>query len=150
MHRTFEEVENSLLPCPFCGGPARIEMTEFNHEGFRMVITCVRCGATVDHTKQAPRWYTGLEKYDAAELWNRRNKVEAITAQRTFSLMTTAQKCEIEKFAHRTMTRDIAQFMLDAGVIEFSEKVVKNDQLICCPDVEYTATVRVVVPEKEE
>lgn len=71
---TFEELEKSLKPCPFCGRPARIAYTESSHLGVLMVIGCTGCGATIDHwqTSYVP-YPDSFDSMTSIQLWNMRD-----------------------------------------------------------------------------
>lgn len=59
-----KKLEKGLLPCPFCGGKAKMRVTGGI---IRYFVKCCSCGATT-------RWMTGVVK--AKEAWNTRKPLD--------------------------------------------------------------------------
>ena len=60
--------EIKLLPCPFCGGSARLGIAR-DHTGAKRYVYCAKCGAS---TFKKRIWQLVTWEQDAAADWNRR------------------------------------------------------------------------------
>ncbi len=58
-------MKDKLLPCPFCGGKAKIEATTFPHAGWGFIINCC---LMINYDKLYKT------KAEAIKAWNRRAK----------------------------------------------------------------------------
>lgn len=57
------------LPCPFCGGTARIRIQTYPDLEDRYRVSCVDCGATT--------WPRIIDGHRAVRAWNRRSPLPA-------------------------------------------------------------------------
>lgn len=72
-------MEDSLKPCPLCGGHARTDIMQIGRQCFNATIVCDKCGLTLDWQTEYISYETmdgsighlkiGLNPIDA---WNRR------------------------------------------------------------------------------
>lgn len=75
MIKTIKELEAKLLPCPMCGGRARILRIEAGAATFRAEIACGSCSLTLDWRKEFFFSSSGAivsADLDPIEAWNRR------------------------------------------------------------------------------
>lgn len=70
-----------LLPCPFCGGQARVRAYQKNRTYY---IACAKCGARSRAVGRRP-WHDTvyIAQGTAAKLWNERAKGESSDDERT-------------------------------------------------------------------
>lgn len=70
-----------LLPCPFCGGQARVRVEQKNRTYY---IGCAKCGARSRAVGRRP-WHDTvyIAQGTAAKLWNERVKGESDNDERT-------------------------------------------------------------------
>lgn len=84
MVKTIKELEAQLLPCPLCGGRARILRIEAGPTHFRTEITCDSCSLTLDWRKgfffSSSRAIVSTD-LDPIEAWNRRYKSDKTTTE---------------------------------------------------------------------
>lgn len=84
MIKTIKDLEAKLLPCPLCGGRARIFRMEAGNAQFRTEIACDSCSLTLDWRKGFFFSSSGAivsTDLDPIEAWNRRYKSDKSTTE---------------------------------------------------------------------
>ncbi len=73
------EASNDLLPCPFCGGKARMKLEPRPEIGFSHAVLLVQCQSCGTKTKDFPFGFDESEGFttkQVTEMWNRRQADE--------------------------------------------------------------------------
>ena len=84
-------MSEKLLPCPFCGGEAKVQInTEMG--GSQYQVLCTECPVTVGRY-----WY--WNKKDAIKAWNTRKPMEQIVEKLDEALEILAQLAEQYKYS---------------------------------------------------
>lgn len=83
MIKTIKELEAKLLPCPMCGGRARVLRIEAGAGTFRTEIICSVCRLTLDWEQEFAFSSNAsvMLNLNPIEAWNRRYKSDKSTTE---------------------------------------------------------------------
>ena len=128
-NKTSDKMSDKLLPCPFCGGEARMQKKFFNVESvalMRFQVACMECGANND-------WYT--DKGYAIKAWNTRKPMEwyeelESKLQSVYGECDGLLKAVVDGVVERLVKHEGAEFeKLNKARLLMDENVEKWDRL---------------------